>query len=790
MKTAILSTKISGNGDDIWEKSDEGYFLFSEKTGSWSISAKVEWLERGGESVWAKIGLMIREKSQSANSKNLYFLLRAGYEQQPNKNLQTQWRSIDGNESYNSSLLTTPIITSQIEISQGIYLRLVRDARRHMFYSEWSHDGKNWQQHHSIQLEMNETVAYGIAITNHADNQLLARASVSEVFLEEAQPFFTRYLSSDRYTPNSRIDVLLYGLNPHQTDFDVTIQETIPSGWTVESIWYNGWLDNNVLNWNLSLPPGETSIQYTLLTPSVPAKKVNFSGSVNTQPIRGSEKAALSALTVNDFSQIEFYQTMFFTTVPLVMLILHLSLYLFNPKAKENLYFALMLGFLAGAEYCWNKKDFITNPNYLILLNLTFIGFVAGVFGCLENMFKYLIEQEKKESFDKKYTKRVLILFALISFILTFIYSGFPNLLELITVKSVVFILVSIGFIMWMRIFIITALIRRFEGIWIICIGTVILLSVVAWLVLSYFSIVPPPPDPKILDVAFLLFVITLSIYLAYKFAKSNIRLETLTVELENRVMQRTEELEAVNQDLHQANEELRELDKMKSQFVSQASHDLRTPLTAIKGSLDNLVIGIAGDLNEKQKRVMRRATKSVDRLSSLINDVLDLSRIESGRIVIEKSDIPFKTLVENIIQENLPAANQKKIQLISNLGDEITIQIDGGKIERAVGELISNAIKYTPEEGHVTISLCQNDDYSILSVQDSGIGMTPVECSKIWERFYRTSASKQFAKGSGLGLSIAKELVELHQGSLTVESEQGIGTTFKLQLPINERES
>ncbi len=127
---------------------------------------------------------------------------------------------------------------------------------------------------------------------------------------------------------------------------------------------------------------------------------------------------------------------------------------------------------------------------------------------------------------------------------------------------------------------------------------------------------------------------------------------------------------------LAETNKQLRELDKMKSQFISQASHDLRTPLTAIKGSLDNLVLGIAGTLSEKQGKIMTRAVKSVDRLTDLVNDVLDLSRIESGRMIVERSNVPFSTLVENIIAENKPAADAKSITLTRNQKSEYQFQI------------------------------------------------------------------------------------------------------------------
>ncbi len=262
--------------------------------------------------------------------------------------------------------------------------------------------------------------------------------------------------------------------------------------------------------------------------------------------------------------------------------------------------------------------------------------------------------------------------------------------------------------------------------------------------------------------------------------------LESLTVELEKRVEERTLELQRANQKLQKANEELLELDKMKSSFVSQASHDLRTPLTAIKGSLDNLSLGIAGDLNDRQKRILNRATKSVDRLTDLINDVLDLNRIETGRVTLERQPLQLKGLVERSLQEHMAAADKKKINLLVNgTPCDGYVHADMNKIERVIGELINNAIKYTPEGGQVEIRLVSDNDHLSLSVKDTGIGMSKEDCKKIWERFYRTNHSQQMAKGSGLGLSIAKELVEMHDGSITVESQPGEGSTFHLNLPI-----
>lgn len=262
--------------------------------------------------------------------------------------------------------------------------------------------------------------------------------------------------------------------------------------------------------------------------------------------------------------------------------------------------------------------------------------------------------------------------------------------------------------------------------------------------------------------------------------------LQLLTEELEKRVERRTSELRISNERLSRANEELKKLDEMKSAFVSQASHDLRTPLAAIKGSLDNLILGVAGETTEKQRRVLNRAAKSVDRLSRLIDDILDLNRIESGRTSLEKRCVVLFDILRNSVQENRPAAGHKQIAISLQCQDrETKIHADPGKLERVFAELIGNAIKYTPEGGRVEI-LCQRDGgYMAVCVSDTGIGMSGDECRRVWDRFYRTHASQKFAKGTGLGLSIAKELVEMHRGTIEAESEPGKGTRFVVRLPL-----
>ncbi len=292
--------------------------------------------------------------------------------------------------------------------------------------------------------------------------------------------------------------------------------------------------------------------------------------------------------------------------------------------------------------------------------------------------------------------------------------------------------------------------------------------------------------------VVLLLAGLTIKHYVQLRHAYAEVRCAQMELQAANEEMEAAnEELYATNEFLNEANEQLRELDKMKSAFVSQASHDLRTPLTAIKGTLDNLGLGIGGELTEKQKKLLDRAHRSVDRLTALVNDILDLARMESGRMTLEKSDFSMKMLVENMLHENKTAAAQKNISLSLNAGDEpLKVNADMGKLGRVVGELIGNAIKYTPDGGTVEINLAQQDDKAAVTVRDSGIGMTREECEKIWDRFYRTTASQKIARGSGLGLSIAKELIEMHGGTIQAESEPGKGTTFVVTVPSHLSQS
>ena len=234
----------------------------------------------------------------------------------------------------------------------------------------------------------------------------------------------------------------------------------------------------------------------------------------------------------------------------------------------------------------------------------------------------------------------------------------------------------------------------------------------------------------------------------------------------------------------------LKELDRMKSDFVSNVSHELRTPLTAIKGSVDNMLDGLTGSLNEKQVRYLARIKSNTDRLSRLINDLLDLSRIESGRVEVRSTTLTLTALAEEVAEHLKSLAAEKLIRIeVPSPDPKVTVWADRDKVTQVLVNLIGNAVKFTPQNGKVTVALEKNgDDYVQISIDDTGPGILPEEKNKIFSKFYQfADIDKQKPKGSGLGLAISKALVEMHGGRIWVESEVGKGSTFYFTLPARQ---
>jgi len=255
---------------------------------------------------------------------------------------------------------------------------------------------------------------------------------------------------------------------------------------------------------------------------------------------------------------------------------------------------------------------------------------------------------------------------------------------------------------------------------------------------------------------------------------------------LDKKVQDRTHELAL-------ANERLKELDRMKSDFVSNVSHELRTPLTAIKGAVDLILREVAGPLTEKQVHYLTRVRSNTQHLAGLINDLLDLAKIESGKIEFRSSRVSLSGLVHEVAEALRPVAAEKVIALETTIREpSILVWADRDKINQVLTNLIGNAIKFTPVQGRITVSASRNGGESVqVSVSDTGPGVPPDEKEKIFAKFYQIAeVNGENSKGTGLGLAIAKALVELHGGKIWVESEPGRGSTFSFTLPVSGRQS
>jgi signal transduction histidine kinase len=226
----------------------------------------------------------------------------------------------------------------------------------------------------------------------------------------------------------------------------------------------------------------------------------------------------------------------------------------------------------------------------------------------------------------------------------------------------------------------------------------------------------------------------------------------------------------------------------MKSDFVSNVSHELRTPLTAVKGSVDNMLDGITGTLNEKQIRYLTRIKSNTDRLSRLINDLLDLSRIEAGKIDIKPTVLSPENLARDVVEILRSMVVDKLIDLeVICHEHDVTAWADRDKVTQVLMNLVGNAVKFAPSHGNVTIAIERDGDSWVqVSVADTGPGIPRPELERIFDKFYQVSqVDKRKSRGTGLGLAISKALVQMHGGKIWVESELGKGSTFSFTLPV-----
>ncbi|HLD25788.1 MAG TPA: HAMP domain-containing sensor histidine kinase, partial [Candidatus Andersenbacteria bacterium] len=247
-------------------------------------------------------------------------------------------------------------------------------------------------------------------------------------------------------------------------------------------------------------------------------------------------------------------------------------------------------------------------------------------------------------------------------------------------------------------------------------------------------------------------------------------------------------EVQRATSELAVANDQLRDLDKAKSEFLSIASHQLYTPLTALRGYLSMIKEGDFGATPPKQRPILDILEVSADRLIELIKGLLDISRIESGRLELNLESVDLVEMVREMVRDLLPNANKKKLQLefeepAQPLPHAV---VDRQRIRQVMLNFIDNAIKYTPA-GRIDVTVRRQGDELIFAVTDTGKGLQPEEMNRLFSKFTRVGGADRFhTEGTGLGLYVAKQMVEEHHGRVEVESPgPNEGSTFSMHLPI-----
>ncbi len=231
----------------------------------------------------------------------------------------------------------------------------------------------------------------------------------------------------------------------------------------------------------------------------------------------------------------------------------------------------------------------------------------------------------------------------------------------------------------------------------------------------------------------------------------------------------------------------VKKMDQMKSDFVSMVSHEIRGPLNSVLMQQKVILDGLAGDITEKQREILMRASEKITALVDLSSELLDLAKMESGLIGMEKEQLQLSTILTDQISFHKPKAQTKEIALeLMPLPELPPVLANRMNMEEVLTNLISNAINYTPQNGRISVSAQSDGSYVCVRVADTGLGIAPEEMQHIFTRFYRIKNEEtRFIIGTGLGLPIVKSILAAHHGRIEVQSEEGKGSTFSAYIPI-----
>ncbi len=460
---------------------------------------------------------------------------------------------------------------------------------------------------------------------------------------------------------------------------------------------------------------------------------------------------------------------MFFSGVLLAITFLHLLLFLFNRATRANLFYALYTAAIGAAIFSGLQLEFhsymdplmvrIAKETAILVINLFGLVFLFALFRHVPRRFYFelalfIVPAVLGTVVLLNFDSQGLIPFNG-AFEINRLVLRFTNLFLLVET-----VLVLIGGVR-----------RRAAGAWIIGIGFIFFAANVSPLIYAtetdvtalYWVLIP---------------LVSMSVYLARNVAQTN-------QELQQRLMQ-VEELSAKAQEqygqIQQQNAQIQEANRLKSDFLARMSHDLRTPMNAIIGYTRILLRKSKGALDERQYKNLENVQLSANALLELINDILDLSKIEAGRIEIKAEEVELKMLVEECAA-SVESLLKPGVELRCALEELPPFCTDEDRVRRALINLLSNAVKFT-EQGHIEIALRQREDGIALRVSDTGIGIPAADLPYIFDEF-RQVDKKNGARhqGTGLGLAIVKKSAELLGGTIAVASEEGVGSVFTMHL-------
>lgn len=262
-------------------------------------------------------------------------------------------------------------------------------------------------------------------------------------------------------------------------------------------------------------------------------------------------------------------------------------------------------------------------------------------------------------------------------------------------------------------------------------------------------------------------------------------KLEQTEQKLKKLVGERTEQLQKEKEKTQEQADKLKELDRAKTRFFTNMSHEFRTPLTLIIGPLQRILSDTPKKYQPPSRHELERMLRNSKRLLRLMDQTLELTKLEQGKLKLRVQEIDLNNFLKDLVELFNPLCEEKQIELVFNANNAVEpLFADPYKLDKIIGNLISNAIKFTPAGGQIEVQIFDGDDNILVNVSDTGIGISKEDQEKIFERFFQVDSSEtRIHEGSGIGLSLAREFAKLHQGELMVESTPGLGTTFSLIL-------